>query len=95
MPGISKKVNFFGYGAYGSKDKSPKGSIGIKYIWNQTRWTKTTLTYGADFDYYIADESDELEKDNIIHSLFRKNIPYNKTFIKYATVKHFGSVASV
>ncbi|MCW3107544.1 MAG: hypothetical protein JWQ09_2050 [Segetibacter sp.] len=88
MPRISKRLNVFGYGAYGMKDRKVKGSLGVKYLWNEVKWTKTTLNYGADYDYYISDESDELDRDNLIHSLFRKNIPFTKTFIKYATLKH-------
>lgn len=87
MPGISKKVNLFGYGAYGTRDQNLKGMLGIKYVWNEARWTKTTISYGSDYDF-IIDQHDEMDKDNIINSLLRKNIPYTRMYIKQVMVKH-------
>ena len=87
MPGISKKVNLFGYGAYGTKDEKIKGMLGIKYVWNEAKWTKTTLSYGSDYDF-IIDNDDELDKDNIINSLLRKKIPYSRMYIKQGALKH-------
>lgn len=87
MPGISKKVNLFGYGAYGTKDKNIKGVLGLKYVWNEARWTKTTISYASDYDF-ILDQDDELDKDNIFNSLLRKNIPFTRTYIKQALIKH-------
>ncbi len=87
MPGISKKINLFGYGAYGTKDLKLKGMLGLKYVWNEARWTKTTLSYGSDYDFLI-EQDDELDKDNLINSLLRKNIPYTRTYTKQAMIKH-------
>ncbi len=87
MPGISKKMNLFGYGAYGTKDQNLKGMLGAKYVWDAARWTKTTFSYSSDYDY-IIDQDDELDKDNIINSLLRKNIPFTRTYIKEALLKH-------
>lgn len=87
MPGISKKINLFGYGAYGTKDKNLKGVLGLKFIWNEARWTKTTISYASDYDF-IIDQDDELDKDNIFNSLLRKNIPFTRTYIKQALIKH-------
>jgi len=87
MPGISKKINLFGYGAFGTKDQRIKGMLGIKYIWNEAKWTKTTISYGSDYDF-IIDNDDELDKDNLINSLFRKNIPYSRMYIKQGMLKH-------
>jgi hypothetical protein len=87
MPGISKKINFFGYGAYGTKDQRIKGMLGIKYVWNEAKWTKTTISYGSDYDF-IIDNDDELDKDNIINSIFRKHIPYSRMYIKQGMIKH-------
>ncbi|HYM93415.1 MAG TPA: DUF5686 family protein [Chitinophagaceae bacterium] len=87
MRGISKKVNFFGYGAYGTKDQKLKGMLGVKYVWNEAKWTKTSLSYGSDYDF-IIDQDDELDKDNIINSLFRKNIPFTRMYIKQVLLKH-------
>lgn len=87
MPGISKKVNLFGYGAYGTKDQKLKGMLGLKYVWNEARWTKTTVSYGSDYDF-IIDQDDELDKDNIINSILRKQIPFTRTYTKQAMIKH-------
>lgn len=87
MSGISKKVNLFGYGAYGTKDKKIKGMLGLKYVWNEARWTKTSLSYGSDYDF-IIDQDDELDKDNIINSILRKNVPFTRTYIKQVMLKH-------
>ncbi|MBL0200300.1 MAG: carboxypeptidase-like regulatory domain-containing protein [Chitinophagaceae bacterium] len=87
MPGISKKVNLFGYGAYGTKDQKLKGMLGIKYIWNEAKWTKTTLSYGSDYDFVI-DQDDELDKDNIVNSFLRKNIPFTRMYVKQGMLKH-------
>lgn len=87
MPGISKKMNLFGYGAYGSKDQKLKGLLGIKYVWNEARWTKTSFSYGSDYDF-IIDQDDELDKDNIINSLFRRNVPFTRVYIKQALLNH-------
>jgi hypothetical protein len=87
MPGISKKFNLYGYGAYGTQDRRLKGMAGIKYIWNEPHWTKTSLTYGSDYDFVI-DADDELDKDNIFNSLLRKNIPFTRTYVKQTLLKH-------
>lgn len=87
MPSISKKVNLFGYAAYGTKDKKLKGMLGLKYVWNEKRWTKTTISFGSDYDF-IIDQDDELDKDNIFHSLLRKKIPFTRTYIKQGLIRH-------
>ena len=87
MPGISRNVNLFGYGAYGTKEQKIKGMLGLKYIWNEARWTKTTFSYAGDYDF-IIDQEDELDKDNIFNSLLRKNIPFTRTYTKQAMIKH-------
>ncbi len=86
MQGISKKINFFGYGAYGTKDQKLRGMLGIKYVWNEAKWTKTTLSYGSDYDFIIASD-DELDNDNLISSFLRKNIPYSRMLVKQAILK--------
>lgn len=87
LPGISKKMNLYGYLAYGSRDERLKGGAGIKYLWNQAKFTKTTLWYGSDYDY-IIDQDDELDKDNLISSLFRKNVPFSRTYVRQVLLKH-------
>jgi hypothetical protein len=86
MPGISKKININAYLAYGTKDQRVKGKVGVKYIWNQTRWTKTELNYSSDYDL-LNGNADELDNDNIISGFFQKNTPYTKLFIKNAELK--------
>ncbi|MDE3142762.1 MAG: carboxypeptidase-like regulatory domain-containing protein [Bacteroidota bacterium] len=87
MPGISKKMNLFGYGAYGTKDQQLKGMLGIKYVWNNVHFTKTTISYASDYDF-IIDQKGELDKDNIINTSLRKNIPYTRMYIDQAILKH-------
>lgn len=87
MSGISSKLNFFGYGAYGTKDKGLKGMLGAKYIWNEQKWTKTSFSLGRDYDFVI-DQDDELDRDNLLNSLLRKNIPYFRTYSKEMLLKH-------
>lgn len=87
MPGISNKLNLYGYGAYGTKDQKLKGMLGVKYVWNAAKWTKTSLSYGSDYDFLI-DQDDELDKDNLINSFLRKNIPFTRTYTKQALLKH-------
>lgn len=87
MPGISNKINLFGYGAYGTKDQKLRGMLGLKYVWNQAHWTKTMISYGSDYDF-IIDNDDELDNDNIINSFLRKKIPYTRMFVKQETLKH-------
>jgi hypothetical protein len=82
MPGISNKINLFGYGAYGANDQKLREMLGIKYVWNEAHWTKTTISYGGDYDF-IIDNDDELDKDNIINSFLRKKIPYTRMFVKH------------
>ncbi|MBS1669050.1 MAG: carboxypeptidase-like regulatory domain-containing protein [Bacteroidetes bacterium] len=87
MPGINKRLNFYGYGAYGTKDRKLKGGLGLKYVWNDRKWTKTSMWFGSDYDFIIG-QNDELDKDNIISSFLRKNIPYARTYVKQVKLKH-------
>ncbi len=93
MPGISKKASLFGYGAYGTKDRKIKGTVGIKYVWNAAKWTKSTLSYGSDYDF-ILDQDDELDKDNIVNTILRKNIPFSRTYVKQVLLKHDQYISS-
>jgi hypothetical protein len=87
MEGLSKTFSIYGYGAYGTKDRSLKGVVGLKQVWNASRWTKTTLSYGSDYDLSI-DRDDELDEDNIINSLLRKNLPYYKIYTREVLLRH-------
>src|SRR5258708_18014615 len=87
LHGVSDRLNFYGYGAYGLKDHKFKGGLGLKYVWNEKKWTKTTLWSGSDYDF-IVDQHDELDKDNLISSFLRKRIPFTRTYIKQVSLSH-------
>jgi len=87
MPGISKKINLYGYAAYGVNDKALNGGIGLKYIWNENKWTKTSIWFGKDYDF-IIDQNGELDKANIFNSFLRKNIPFSRIYIRQVLLKH-------
>jgi len=92
LPGVSKKLNLNGYIAYGTLDKRLKGALGLKYIWSPVKWSKTSLFGGADYDY-LLEKDDEIDHDNLLTSLLRKNIPPTKVFLKYITLRHEQSIA--
>lgn len=87
MPALSKKVNLFGYGAYGTLDQQLKGMVGIKYLWNESHWTKTTLAYASDYDF-LVDQDDEPDNDNLLSSVLRRNIPFTRQYVKQVYLKH-------
>jgi hypothetical protein len=87
LPGISKHLNFYGYGAYGTKDHQFKGGAGLKYVWNEKKWTKTSLWAGGDYDF-IIDQHEELDKDNLISSFLRKRIPFSHTYVREIELSH-------
>jgi hypothetical protein len=74
--GFSKKWNFSGYGAYGTRDGEWKGKFQAKYLFDRDLWTYLQFTYKNDLDnrqiYY-----DQLGTDNIFATVFRRpNIPF-------------------
>lgn len=87
LGGFNKKINLNGYFAYGTKDQSAKGGLGIKFLWNAAKWTKTTLYASSDYDY-LTDEDQELDEDNLINSYFRKDIPTTKIYLRQVELKH-------
>lgn len=87
MPGISKKLNLNGYIAYGSKDNQLKGHLGLQYVWNAVKWSKTSVTAGIDYNYLI-EKDDELDADNLLTSVIRKNIPAVNIFERSVILKH-------
>ncbi len=87
LSGFNKKLNLNGYAAYGTKDQKIKGGLGIKYIWNAAKWTKTALYASSDYDYLTTQE-DELDEDNLINSFFRKNIPTTRIYLKQIEFTH-------
>lgn len=87
LSGFNKKLNLNGYMAYGTKDRQVKGGLGIKYVWNEAKWTKTALYASSDYDY-LTDYEDEMDEDNIINSFFRKNIPTTRVYLKQIQLTH-------
>ena len=88
LPGISKKININAYIAYGTKDKLLKGHLGLQYIWNEVRWSKTSINGSIDYNYLIEKDDDELDDDNLLTSLLRKNIPSTNIFVRSVILKH-------
>ncbi|MDP4246067.1 MAG: DUF5686 family protein [Bacteroidota bacterium] len=87
LSGISNHLNVYGYGAYGTKDRQFKGGLGVKYVWNEKKWTKTSLWGGSDYDY-IIDQHEELDKDNVVSSFLRKPVPFTHTYVKKLVLSH-------
>ncbi|MEO8819260.1 MAG: DUF5686 family protein [Ginsengibacter sp.] len=87
LPGFNKKINLNGYIAYGTKDRAFKGGLGFKYLWNQAKWTKTSLYASTDYDY-LTEEDQELDQDNLINSYLRKDIPTTRVYIKQIQLMH-------
>ena len=87
LPCVSEKWNVNGYLAYGTKDNKFKGGFGIKYLHSTTHWSKTSIYARSDYDV-IIDYDDELDRDNIISSLLRKNIPSFRTYIGEIKLQH-------
>ncbi len=87
LEGFNKKVNLNGYIAYGTKDQALKGGLGIKYLWNAAKWTKTSLYASSDYDY-LTEEDQELDEDNLINSYLRKDIPTTRVYLKQIQLKH-------
>ncbi len=80
LPAINEKWNFNGYLAYGTRDQKFKGGAGIKYLRSTYPWSKTSIYAQSDYDV-IINYDDELDRDNLISSFLRKNIPSTRTYI--------------
>ena len=87
LQGFNKELNLNGYLAYGTKDQKIKGGLGVKYLWNAAKWSKTSLFASSDYDYMI-EQDDELDKDNLISSFFRKNVTTTRVYVKQILLKH-------
>ena len=87
LPGISKKININGYIAYGTKDNQLKGHLGVQYLWNAVKWSKTSINSNIDYNYPI-EKDDELDNDNLLTSVLRKNIPSTNIFERSVILKH-------
>lgn len=87
LPGISKKLNVNGYIAYGTKDNQLKAQLGLQYVWDAVRWSKTSLNGSIDYNY-LLEKDDELDDDNLLTSLLRKKIPSTNIFVQSIMLKH-------
>jgi hypothetical protein len=87
LPGVSEKWNIFGYAAYGTKDQKLKGGLGIKYVHSMLPWSATSLSARSDYDV-IIDYDDELDRDNILSSTLRKDIPSSRSYINEVKMLH-------
>jgi len=87
LPGFNKKIILNGYIAYGFQDQRVKGNLGIQYLWNGAKWTKTSLSASSDYDYLIQDD-DELDQDNLISSYLKKSVPSTLVYTKKISLKH-------
>ncbi len=84
---LLKKTGLYGHIAYGTKDQKWKGSLGLKQLWSLQPYSKTELFYGQDF--LIASEwYDALDADNIVNSVFRKNVPFYRTLQEQIVLTH-------
>ncbi len=87
LPSVSKKVNINTYIAYGTKDHLLKGHLGVQYLWDAVKWSKTSFNLTSDYNYPIEKE-DELDDDNLLTSMLRKNIPAVNIFVRSFILKH-------
>ena len=87
LPCISEKWNVNGYLAIGTKDNKFKGGFGVKYLHSTEHWSKSSIYTRSDYDV-IIDYDDELDRDNIVSSLLRKNIPSTRTYIREVKLQH-------
>ncbi len=92
--GFSKKWNFSGYLAYGTKDGLFKGKAQAKYLLNKDPWTYLAFSYKSDIDnrqlYY-----DQLGNDNIFATVFRRmEIPFKFQHVKETKLEFFKETGS-
>jgi hypothetical protein len=80
LEGFLPKTSILGHIAYGTRDKIWKGSIGIRLLPSTQPYIKTELIASSDYET-LTDWYDELDRDNIVNSVFRKNVPYYRTHI--------------
>lgn len=87
LTGISERWNGHGYLAYGTRDRRWKGDFGIGYLYNGKIWSRTSVYARSDYDL-LFNFGDELDKDNIISSLLRKNVPSKLTYVNELVLTH-------
>jgi len=87
MEGVSKNLGLYGHLAYGTRDKQFKGSFGVKYLWATQPYVKTEVFAGSDYNA-ISEWYDEIDKDGLINSLLRKNVPYYQTYQTRIAIRH-------
>lgn len=86
--GLSENWFVHGNAAYGVKDKRFKGDLNFGYLGSASPWSKTSIYLKSDYDFFLGLD-DEMEKDNIINSIFQKrHVPFRQTFIKEIALLH-------
>ena len=74
--GFSKHWNFYGYGAYGFRDKKAKGELGAMYQFKQSPLSYIKAEYHSDLEFG-QEYFDQINNDNLFGTLLRRpNIPF-------------------
>lgn len=68
---FSKKIRFFGYGAYGTKDKRWKGEGGFDYAFNDLPTSQLTMSYKHDV-VQLGAGMNAFSEGNILSSIFSR-----------------------
>ncbi|GAB2798039.1 DUF5686 and carboxypeptidase-like regulatory domain-containing protein [Rhabdobacter roseus] len=87
MEGVSQKWNFWGYLAYGTRDRRFKEGVGIKYVPDRVNYRKYEISFKNDYDA-LTDFSDALDNDNVFTLALRKPIPVYQNFLRQVRISH-------
>lgn len=83
--GFSKHWNFYGYGAYGFRDKKAKGELGAMYQFKQSPLSYIKAEYYSDLEFG-QEYFDQINNDNLFGTLLRRpNIPFK--FLQFTQKK--------
>ena len=83
--GFSKHWNFYGYGAYGFRDKKAKGELGAMYQFKQSPLSYIKAEYHSDLEFG-QEYFDQINNDNLFGTLLRRpNIPFK--FLQFTQKK--------
>jgi hypothetical protein len=85
--GISPNWNYWGYLAYGTRDRRFKGGVGVKYVPNHVDYRKYELSIKSDYDA-LTEFSDQLDHDNVFTLALRKPIPVYQNFLRQVRFSH-------
>lgn len=88
MEGISKNWCFWGYAAYGTKDRRFKEALGVKYVPARgANYQKYELLFKNDYDA-LTEFDDQLDQDNLFTLALRKPIPVYQNFLRQVKWLH-------